>query len=129
MSDLADKIAWLRRHESPYVNSIADEIERLRDQVDSHQQREDEIIVALGSKGILPSGIVAEIERLRAEKYVMVSGESLRKDNEALHEEIERLRTALERYGQHDRGCKAMSYHPNAACTCGLREALEGGDE
>ena len=35
MSDLTDKIAWLRRHESPYVNNIADEIERLRAALDA----------------------------------------------------------------------------------------------
>lgn len=34
--------------------------------VDRYQQREDEVIVALGSRGILPSEIVAEVKRLRA---------------------------------------------------------------
>ena len=36
----------------------------LHDEIDEYQQREDEIIVALGSSGILPSEIVKEIERL-----------------------------------------------------------------
>ena len=43
------------------------ENERLTAEVDEYQQREDEIIVALGSSGILPSEIVKEIERLTAE--------------------------------------------------------------
>lgn len=43
------------------------EIERLTAEVDEYQQYQDEIIVALGSKGLLPSEIVKEIERLTAE--------------------------------------------------------------
>ena len=39
------------------ANLLEAEVERL-------QQRQDEIIVALGSKGLLPSEIVPEIERL-----------------------------------------------------------------
>ena len=42
------------------------EIERLNAEVDEYQQYQDEIIVALGSKGLLPSEIVKEIERLTA---------------------------------------------------------------
>lgn len=37
------------------------------DEIDDYQQRQDEIIVALGSKGLSPSEIVPEIERLLAE--------------------------------------------------------------
>jgi len=43
------------------------EISALRGYVDELQQQQDEIIVALGSKGILPSEIVSEIKRLSAE--------------------------------------------------------------
>lgn len=43
------------------------EISALRGYVDELQQQHDEIIVALGSKGILPSEIVSEIKRLSAE--------------------------------------------------------------
>ena len=44
-----------------------DRCERLSAEVDEYQQREDEIIVALGSKGILPSEIVEAIGALSAE--------------------------------------------------------------
>ena len=43
------------------------EVKRLTAEVDEYQQQQDEIIVALGSSGILPSEIVKEIERLTAE--------------------------------------------------------------
>ena len=57
-----------------YLHDMADEIERLQNEADEYQQLQDEIIVALGSRGILPSGIVGEIERLRAalERIAMV---------------------------------------------------------
>jgi hypothetical protein len=42
------------------------------------------------------SKMLAEIERLRAEKYVVVSGDSLRNDNEALQAEIERLQAVVD---------------------------------
>ena len=51
----------------PYIK----EIERLEAEIDAYQQRDDEIIVALGSKGILPSEIVAEIERLEGENRML----------------------------------------------------------
>jgi len=43
------------------------EIERLIAEVDEHQQQQDEIIVALGSQGILPSEIVEKVRSLYAE--------------------------------------------------------------
>lgn len=53
-----------------YTDTLDDEkdkgITTLREQVDQYQQHEDEIICALGSLGILPSGIVEKITTLRA---------------------------------------------------------------
>jgi len=66
----------LRRHVASYrllsphrsnCIDVCNEIDKLADDVDSYQQREDEIIVALGSKGVLPSEIVPNIECLIAE--------------------------------------------------------------
>lgn len=42
------------------------EISALRGEVEEYQQHEDEIIIALGSQGILPSEIVAEVKCLKA---------------------------------------------------------------
>ena len=94
-----------------------DLVQRLRDEVDAYQQQQDEIIVALGGRGILPSGIVAEIERLKQEVDDFAEGiadrtreiERLReaaKDYAAAamekQQENDRLRSALERIAGHD---------------------------
>lgn len=47
------------------------EIKRLQDCCEAYQQHLDEIIVVLGSKGVLPSGITEAVERLVREKGEM----------------------------------------------------------
>ena len=45
-------------------------------------------------------------------------------------EEVERLRMALTVYGTHKAECDYHNWwsHPERHCTCGLQEALDGGE-
>jgi len=63
--------SWKDKRYAKAFKEQAAEIERLSDDVDAYQQHEDEIIVALGSRGILPSDIVKEIERLAARNELL----------------------------------------------------------
>ncbi|KKK86617.1 hypothetical protein LCGC14_2761430, partial [marine sediment metagenome] len=47
------------------------DIETLTADIDEYQQQQDEIIVALGSKGILPSEIVSKVRSLLAESKLL----------------------------------------------------------
>ena len=49
------------------LNAAHDELSLLSADIDEYQQQQDEIIVALGSAGLLPSEIVDAIKRLSAE--------------------------------------------------------------
>ena len=51
-----------------------DDIEALTADIDEYQQQQDEIIVALGSKGILPSEIVSKVRSLLAENRALREG-------------------------------------------------------
>lgn len=66
----------------------------------------------------------AEIERLRS--YCLVTfGDSHPEIKKCPHElQVEALRAALERYGQHRTGCVRNTGHLTAKCNCGLDAAL-----
>ena len=59
------------KHPCPIMAKVlrqaADRIETLLADIDEYQQQQDEIIVALGSKGILPSEIVSKVRTQSAE--------------------------------------------------------------
>jgi len=60
-----------RANEGAWEATAQGHYEECAKQRDAYQQHMDEIIVALGSKGILPSGIVEAVERLVREKGEM----------------------------------------------------------
>ena len=51
--------------EDSYVLQLIEALSKQQDDIEEYQERTDEIIVALGSSGILPSGIVEKIEELK----------------------------------------------------------------
>lgn len=61
---MSDLLTRLRRKASIFVSKDCKEA---CEAIEAYQQHEDEIIVALGSKGLLPSEIVSEINRVSAE--------------------------------------------------------------
>ena len=69
----------------------------------------------------------------RLERWIYGNVHGYRKSDVAdLLTEYHRLRSALEKYGRHDKDCKRSSRmmvmkYPNTKCTCGL-DALKGGD-
>lgn len=65
-----DDRQYIKELESRCCKAVK-KIEELSDEVDKYQQHEDEIIVALGSRGILSSEIVSKVEQLTAENTVL----------------------------------------------------------
>ena len=64
-SDPKDEIEPTMDHLSdPYVLRLIEALSGQQDDIEEYQQRMDEIIVALGSSGILPSGVVEKVEEL-----------------------------------------------------------------
>jgi hypothetical protein len=66
MSAVGKGSGTLRDRKQGRIAELEAKIERLEADVECYQQREDEIIVALGSLGLLPSEIVPTIKRLEA---------------------------------------------------------------
>ena len=83
------------------------------------------------------SELRAEVERLNNENHSLASQivgrESMARLAVEQGDKIEKLRSALEKYGRHSDHCSTYS-RPNditysqCYCTCGLSEALEQGD-
>jgi len=70
-----------------------------------------------------------EVERLKTDLAATVQS------CEIAITDVEQLRTALEKYGRHYSDCKrvlvscGMEYPEAVECTCGLEQALKGGEE
>ena len=98
---------WCKRtHDAPEFIEALKKISRLSADVDEYQQQQDEIIIALGSAGLLPSEIVDAVKRLSAEnerqKHIntthLEEHQRLVAENERLTDSMHRLQALAWKY-------------------------------